>query len=485
MVPVKPASGVKVPRLRSSLILAVLTVAALAVSAGFWYWSAMSKDSQLSLASGVELKYRADMIGILRKEAEANELEIQVQPIPCATDAIAQVDRGELDAAVIPAGLAVKAANVRQVAMLDCEALHLFVKPELLAQGVAGLHGKRIYLGAPGSGVRIIAEEILKFMQLKPENGDYQAESYTFADLSKLMATSPDALPDAIFGLSPLPSPLAEKLVHQCGYQLMELPVGEAMALRQAYIEDLLIPANTYGVHPAVPEKPLHTVGTRAVLIANVNVPKLAIRRLLEVLYESDFARRVGIKPLNPDLLQRSGEYPNHPGTVAYLHRNDPLFNKDRIDGIKSFAGTLVSAVSALILAWQWYKRRRVAGVDDYLRACNKLELDALDASSRGALGEAELQAGLAQLGDLKIDVLEKHQQGVFSGDQQFAALVSRIESLQQTLPHLLAVTAGQAGRGAPAAGQRRADLQPHFVVGLDHPLEAERLPSRGPAAAA
>ena len=382
MVPVKPVPAVQVPRLRSSLVLAILAVVALAVSAGFWYWSNMSKDSQLSLASGVELKYRADMIGILQKEAEANELEIQMQRIASSTDAIAQVDRGELDAAVIPAGLAVKAANVRQVAMLDCEALHLFVKPELLAQGVAGLKGKRIYLGTPGSGVRIIAEEILAFIELKP-GSDYQAESYTFADLGKLMATSPDALPDAIFGLSPLPSPLGERLV-KYGYQLMELPVAEAMALRKAYIEDLVIPANTYGVHPAVPEKPLHTVGTRAVLVANANVPKLAIRRLLEVLYESDFARRVGIKPLNADLLQRSGEYPNHPGTVAYLHRNDPLFNKDRIDGIKSFAGTLVSAASALLLAWQWYKRRRVAGVDDYLRACNKIELDVLDASSRG-----------------------------------------------------------------------------------------------------
>jgi TRAP-type uncharacterized transport system substrate-binding protein len=484
MVPVKPVSAVNVPRLRSSLVLAVLTVTALGVSAGFWYWSNMSKDSQLSLASGVELKYRADMIGILQKEAQANELEIQMQPIPCSTDAIAQVDRGELDAAVIPAGLAVKAASVRQVAMLDCEALHLFVKPELLAQGVVGLRGKRIYLGAPGSGVRIIAEEILDFIELRP-GSDYQAESYTFADLGKLITTSPDALPDAIFGLSPLPSPLGEKLVHQCGYQLMELPVGEAMALRKAYIEDLVVPANTYGVHPAVPEKPLHTVGTRAVLIANVNVPKLAIRRLLEVLYESDFARRVGIQPLNVGLLQRSGEYPNHPGTVAYLHRNDPLFNKDRIDGIKSAAGTMVSAFSALILAWQWYKRRRVAGVDDYLRACNKLELDALDASSRGALGEAELRAGLAQLGDLKIEVLEKHQQGVFSGDQQFAALVSRIESLQQTLPRLLVGTARQAGSGTPAAGQRRADLLPHFAVGLDHQLDAERLPGRGPGAAA
>jgi hypothetical protein len=475
MVPVKPASAVATPRFHGSLALAVLTIAALGVSAGFWYWSTLAQVSHLGLASGVELRYRADMIGILQEEARARDLDIRMRPVPCATDAIAQVDCGKLDAAVIPAGLAVKADHVRQVAMLDCEALHLFVKPEVLAQGVAGLRGKRVYLGAPGSGGKIIAEEILDFIELKP-GSDYQPESYSFADLGKLIASSPDALPDAVFGLSPLPSPLGEKLVHQCGYQLMELPIGEALALRKAYIEDLVIPANTYGVHPAVPEKPLHTVGTRAVLIAHDEVSKLAIRRLLEVLYESDFARRVGIKPLDASLLQRSGEYPNHAGAIAYLHRNDPLINTDRIDGIKNFAGTLVSAFSALILAWQWYKRRRVAGVDDYLLACNKLELDALQASSCGALGEADLQTALTQLGDLKIDVLEKHQQGILSGDQQFAALISRIESLQQTLPHLLPV---------PTTSPYPADRLPHITVGLDRPRGTEQHPGRGSIAAA
>ena len=44
----------------------------------------------------------------------------------------------------------------------------------------------------------------------------------------------------------------------------------------------------------------------------------------------------------------------------------------------------IVSAISAAILAWQWYRRRRAEG---YLRACNKLELGALRASSRGEFG--------------------------------------------------------------------------------------------------
>ena len=48
------------------------------------------------------------------------------------------------------------------------------------------------------------------------------------------MKSSPMAMPDAIFSLSPLPSPLGEKLVRQFGYQLLELPMGEALSLRKS-----------------------------------------------------------------------------------------------------------------------------------------------------------------------------------------------------------------------------------------------------------
>jgi TRAP-type uncharacterized transport system substrate-binding protein len=461
-IPFDRIPRVAIPHLHRNRVLAILAVLALVASVGFWYWSRRDKVAYLSLASGVELKYRKNLTGILCEEAAANGLKLDIQSNSRSTEeantrgsteaTIKRLDRHELDAAVIPAGLAIAGENVRQVAMLECETLHLFLKPELLAQGVAGLRGRRVNLGPPGSGVGIIAKEILEFMGMKAGT-DYQADAHSYIELLNL---SPQMMPDAIFGLSPLPSPMGERLVRDYGYQLMELPFGEALALRKPYLEDTCVPANTYGVHPAVPEKPLHSVGTRSVLIAHCDVSTVAIRRLLEVLYESDFARRVGMQPLDVKLLQRSGEYPTHAGTVAYLRRHDPLVNKDIIENLKSLRGMIVSAASALILAWQWYRRRRTEGVDDYLRVCNKLELDALRASAREEFGEAELHRFLAQLAELKIDVLEKHQEGVLTGGQPFAELVSRIERLQQTLPSLVLAAASEGHASAAVAKPRR-----------------------------
>ena len=419
-------------------VWAILVLLSLVAVAGCWCWSLRTRQYELKLASSVELKYRSNMVSALQEEAAERNLHLTLQSNARSADAIRLVASGQLDAAVVPAGLAISAENVRQVAIFDCEPLHLFVKPDLMEAGLAGLRGRRVNLGAPDSGVRIIANDVLNFAGLKAGE-DYFEEGYGYRDL---IAMAPEEMPDAVFSLCPLPSPLGERLVHEHGYQLMELPFGSAMSLRKAYMEDTTIPANTYGVQPAVPDKPLHTIGTRAVLIANVEVPTVAIRRLLEVFYESDFARRVGIPALNENMLKQSGEYPNHSGTVAYLHRRDPWVSKDMMDDVTRLRGLLVSAVSALILGWQWYRRRSKGDLNEHLRACTRLELEILRCSARGELDAA--QAGLfqSQLWQLQLGLLEDHHHGNLTGDQAYLGTLARIESLQQRLPGLISLPA-------------------------------------------
>ena len=202
---------------------------------------------------------------------------------------------------------------------------------------------------------------------------------------------SPDAMPDAIFSLSPLPSPLGEKLVRQFGYQLLELPMGEALSLRKPCFEDILIPADTYGASPAVPQKPIHSIGVRGVLIAHRAVPNIAVERLLEVFYESDFACRANVKKLDPALLQRSGDYPAHRGAIAYMHRADPWPFQKLLTKLQGFIGSVVSVLSAILLAWHWIRRKKV-DVGAYQQECTHLDLDAQRAAYQGEFGEAEIE---------------------------------------------------------------------------------------------
>ena len=301
-----PVTSLAPPKQMSRHVFAVLALMALGAAVGLWYLFNQTTVETLKLGAGMELKYRAGLADILCDEAINRDLKIEIQWSPQALEAIQKVNKHELDAAIIPAGLSVDQSavpapqgsaaqdstkKVCQVTMLDCETLHLFVKPEIYAQGLAGLRGHSIFMGQPGAAVRCVAEEVLHFIGLTGGK-DFVVDSRAYEGMMK----SPDAMPDAIFSLSPLPSPLGEKLVRQFGYQLLELPMGESLSLRKPSFEDILIPADTYGASPAVPQKTIHSIGVRGVLIAYRGVPSIAIQRLLEVYYESDFACRANIK---------------------------------------------------------------------------------------------------------------------------------------------------------------------------------------------
>ena len=138
-----PAPAITPPKQVSRHLFAVLALLAMGAAVGLWYLFNQTTVESLKLGAGMELKYREGLTDILCDEAQQRELKIDIQWKPQALDAIDQVSKHELDAAIVPAGLSVAADKVRQVTMLDCETLHLFVKPEINKQGLAGLRGAR------------------------------------------------------------------------------------------------------------------------------------------------------------------------------------------------------------------------------------------------------------------------------------------------------------------------------------------------------
>lgn len=437
-----PVPSLTVPKQINRHVFAVLAVAALAAAVGLWYVFNQTKVETLKLGAGMELKYRQGLTDILCDEAEKRDLKIEVQWNHQVADVVQQVNSRELDAAIIPAALSAdrsatpaaqqSADKVRQVTMLDCQTLHLFVKPEICEQGLAGLRGHSIFMGPPGTEVRCVAEDILAYIGLTGGK-DFVVDVRGYDAILK----SPGALPDAIFSLSPLPSPLGEKLGRQFGYQLLELPMGEALSLRRPCYDDILIPADMYGVSPAVPQKQIHSIGVRGMLIAHRSVPNIAVERLLEVLYESDFALRANVKKLDPTLLQRSSDYKAHRGTVAYIHRGDPLPVQKLLTKVQGFVGSVVSGLSAILLAWHWIRRKKV-DVGSYQQECSHLDLDAQRAAYQGEFGEAEMSACLVQLARLKAEILEQYHTQFLGGEKDVVDVVARIEGMQKLLPSLV-----------------------------------------------
>lgn len=119
------------------------------------------------------------------------------------------MEAGEVDAAMVQGGLELgDSAVLRQAAALHVEPQHPLVKPEIhgaVSGNLATLRGKVVNLGEPGRGSRVLASEVLEFSGLEP-GSDFVASDLGYAELER--ETDRSRLPDAVFTVSTLPSPI-------------------------------------------------------------------------------------------------------------------------------------------------------------------------------------------------------------------------------------------------------------------------------------
>ena len=213
---------------------------------------------------------------------------------------------------------------------------------------------------------------MLTFAGLKSSSddgsGDYRVKVLSYGEL--LSETDKAQLPDAVFTVSALPSPVVRALIVRHRYQLVPLPFGEAFALdalnagspamtpgqsqpisdvSKVRIYPALIPAFTYGIDPPMPARELSTFGPRLLLVTHERVPAGAVKQILETAFAPPFAQ-ISKPPLETSLLEISPEYPLHPGTQLYLNLNKPLLAGDVIDLLEkgtSLAGAILGASSS------------------------------------------------------------------------------------------------------------------------------------------
>ena len=406
---------------------------------------------------------RHQMALALRSEAANARIGLTLRATAGSEEMLDLVDAGALDMALVQGGLGPgNRKNVRQVAALHVEPLHLLVKEEAfdeVAANLAALKGKSINLSVPLSGTHALASEVLKFAGLNPgPGGDYRTETLGYEQL--VGESDRDRLPDAVFMVSMLPSPVARRLVARHRYRLVPLPFAAAFALdammpeeapsprsgrinsvRRTYVYDTLIPAFTYGVKPAVPPEMIHTLGTRLLLVANKDADPRAVARLLDVVFSTPFSQRAH-PPLDPKLLELPPELPVHEGTLLYLERNKPLIAADVIDAIEKEVSIAGGVLGALFFLWQLvrrqYRRQRDRGFEHYILRVMEIDRQTLEQESAARIdlgGLLKLQQDLMRM---KQEALEKFAQGELGGEELISGFLEHVSDAREQLTRLI-----------------------------------------------
>jgi TRAP-type uncharacterized transport system substrate-binding protein len=430
--------------------------------ATLYYYATRPERKQpivLTLTAGSREGTRALLAEAMVEQAKARGIILRLIDTHGSEEALDLLDTGGCDLAFLQGGLKPRGRDdVRQVAALHVEPLHLLVKPELehsVAASLLKLKGRRINLGEEGSGTHCLASAALTFAGLGTAH--YLAEGRSYAEL--LAEDDPVKMPDAIFTVSTLPSRVARHLVSRHGYRLVGLPFAEAFALstlgetasiarcdpaaevRREHTYDAVIPAFTYGVEPSVPPESIHTLGTRLLLVAKDRVPAEAVGRLLDVIFASRFSQLV-YPPLLPELLSLPPELEPHAGTTAYLRRNQPLIAGDFVDIAEKWFSMVGVTAGGAVCLWQWLRRRarlrQDRGFEAYIIKVADIERRAADQELSAELDLSALLNLRRELIRLKQEALEKFAAGELEGESLMSGFLAHVSDTGSYLTRLI-----------------------------------------------
>jgi len=402
---------------------------------------------------------------LVRIEA-ARGIDARLVETASMSEALDEVNAGHIDFAFVSGASRLEEhPHVREVAPLYVEALHLVVKEEI-ADAVVGslgaLRGRRVAVGASGSVTAGLAKAVLAFAGLGAgqvaASGGVAVDESDLRDLVDPIARGDrGSMPDAIFRLETIPSRDVLRLVREGGYRLVALPFADAIrlntlltdasapdhgeAIDQEYVMDVVIPRFTYGAEPATPAAPLHTLGTRLLLVGNVQTSASAVEAVLDAVFGSRFAH-VSVPPLDASILTQPARLSWHSATVAYLQRDKPVLTRNTVGGLSStlsVLGTLLA--SSLFLRRWWQQRAQAAREETFASYVVRV------ASIEGRVAQLELGVTLEleplvalerELLELKSEVLARFVSGELGNDVALSELLAPINGARDHMASLL-----------------------------------------------
>ena len=201
------------------------------------------------------------------------------------------------------------------VAVLYPEIVQVVVRADSPIKTFADLKGKKVGVGAPGSGTEINFRQLMDIYGLKKEDINGQYLSY-----SESAEAFKDKHIDAFIATAGIPNSAIMDVSTQNEIRILPIPSDVSAKLIEKYpfFAGVKVPANTYkGLTADVP-----TVAVNAVLIAGTQLKEDMVYNLTKTLFENQAdlasAHAKG-KELNSQYAVKGVSIPYHPGAVKYF----------------------------------------------------------------------------------------------------------------------------------------------------------------------
>ncbi|RNB83060.1 TAXI family TRAP transporter solute-binding subunit [Brevibacillus nitrificans] len=193
------------------------------------------------------------------------------------------------------------------------ETIQIVVSSDSNIKSVADLKGKRVSVGAPGSGTEVNAQQILEAYGLKFE--DTQLQRLSFADSAKAIQ---DGQLDAAFQTAGTPTAAITELAATTGVKIIPIEADkiDAIIAKYPFYVKTTVPANTY---QTVPEE-VTTVSVKSMLVVRADLSEDLVYKITKAIFENtDKLGHAKAKEIKMDSVLAGVSLPVHPGAKKFF----------------------------------------------------------------------------------------------------------------------------------------------------------------------
>lgn len=335
--------------------------------------SCSSRPDKIVLSSGIANGYYNRLGEQIRDSADAAvNLPVENQDSQGSQQNLTRLLNRQTDMALVQldvASNAMRHGKVQAIALLANEHVHLITRQDTRLNRFTDLQGRRVAIGAPGSGIHHTASQLLQAARLKvqPDSSDFDEA------LNRLRTRRVDAV--IYVGRIGASDKLRQQFDRNPTFRLIPIQTSLANYLTvrnpSAY-QAALIPAGTYRAHPPLPPQNIPTLSTATVVVTRPDVS----RQKVGLLTWSILSTSRKYSPFYPELqigdarsLLQKGLFYLHPAAADVYEQGDPRNawvrywenNSDLQAGLVILIGT--SSAGLFLRHWRRERSKKLMGI--------------------------------------------------------------------------------------------------------------------------
>lgn len=193
--------------------------------------------------------------------------------------ALLTAESGGVDVAFLQGGIGAPdaAPDLVSLASVFFEPIWLFARKDLPVDQLRALTGRRIAVGAEGSGTRAVALQLLAENGIGPDRTTLLAKGSDGAAMALLTGGV-----DAAFYVTARPSAAMKRLLRTPSVQLVSFSRAEAYGRRFPFLEQLSLPEGLLDFATNIPPKNITVLAPAATLVARTDLHPALIELLLD-----------------------------------------------------------------------------------------------------------------------------------------------------------------------------------------------------------